>query len=369
MRVERSGGPPDMQAAFQHLIRDRLKGRCLDDQQDAEAAEGRFPDFACFRDLLLIEMKHLESDQSDRINGVFDTKIDPAERPMFFATRDAQHIFDRVSNADELKAAIASKLSRTIERVLSSANKQFASYRSRHPRKNSVSICVILNSSLREFNPDLINHAIYRKSRKGDEARFPAIDAVLYISEKHFKSLPDGRLAFPMLVYESPETEGTWKQLIVARVMEEWSRMRNGGSMVWGDSPTDFDLIEDIPARMSRSDFWYLEYRRRPYLQTVPLNRLRVLYNRCVALGCLTFVKGSWPKPSHDFTADQMRSFTHFIEETNRRGVDLRDLSPDKLTADERAEVYAGLPAELVTILRNREGGRADRDPTMNRGN
>jgi len=178
MRVERRGGPPDLQAAFKLFVRDHLKGRALDGDKDVEAAAGRFPDFACFRDLLLIEMKHLEADQGDRINEIFQTKVNKDEMPYFYASRDGQHIIDKVINGEEIKSLIATKLSRTIERVLSSANDQFASYRLRHPRKNSVSLCVILNSTLREFSPDLVNHALFRKMKKDKVGtlRFPRID-------------------------------------------------------------------------------------------------------------------------------------------------------------------------------------------------
>jgi hypothetical protein len=353
MRVERRGGAPDLQAAFTFLVRDHLKGRVLDDDKDVEAVAGRFPDFACFRDLLLIEMKHLEADQSDRLNEVFHTKVDKSEMPYFYASRDAQHIIDQVSNGAEIKSVIAGKLSRTIEGLLSSANDQFASYRLRHPRKNSVSLCVILNAALREFSPDLVNHALFRKMRKDKSgtSRFPSIDAVIYVTEKHFKPLPDGRIAFAMNVYESLETEGTWKQPIVERVVEAWSQMRTGGTTIWSEDPTNFDLLEDIPETMSRSDGWYLEYRRNPYMRTLPVNRLRVLFNRCLAMTCLTFVKGNWPKPPHGHTEEHLRVFTHLIEESNQRGLDIREFATDKLTPAERVEVYAGLPDELVQKL------------------
>jgi hypothetical protein len=182
--MERRGGSPGLQAAFSKMVRACLNGPSLDDSKDLEASAGRFPDFACFRDLLLIEMKHLETEQSDRINQVFQANVDESEMPRFYASRDGQHIFDKISNSEEVKAAIANKLLRTIEGVLSSANEQFASYRSRHFRKNSISLCVILNSTLREFNPDLVNHALFRKIRNNKRGRTP-------LSEYRRRHLPD----------------------------------------------------------------------------------------------------------------------------------------------------------------------------------
>jgi hypothetical protein len=202
MRFERKGGPPDLEAAFQHLIVAHLRGRVLDENHAAESAKGQFPDFGCFRDIVLIEMKHLEIDQHERINNVIDTKLDPSERPVFYGTRDARFMIDAASNSAEINSAITSKLGRTIEKVLSKANRQFRDYVSRHTRKNPVRICVILNSALREWSPSVIVDAINRRMKIGDdELRFSNIDAVLYISEKHMRTLADGRPAHGIVVY------------------------------------------------------------------------------------------------------------------------------------------------------------------------
>src|SRR5258705_259719 len=77
MRVERKGGPPDLQAAFTKFVRTSLLGRVLDDEFASEATEGKFPDFECLSGLLLMEMKHLEADQHDRLNEVIHAKTDP----------------------------------------------------------------------------------------------------------------------------------------------------------------------------------------------------------------------------------------------------------------------------------------------------
>jgi len=65
--LERHGSPPDLQSAFRDFVVKHLRGRSRDDHKDAEAKLGKFPDFACFRDIVLIEMKHLQADQKDRL--------------------------------------------------------------------------------------------------------------------------------------------------------------------------------------------------------------------------------------------------------------------------------------------------------------
>lgn len=357
MHFERHGEPPDLQSAFKRLITSRLRGRLLDDDQVKEAAQGEFPDFACFRDLVLVEMKHLETDQHDRINNVIDANIDPAEKPFFYGSRAAHFITDAVSNGTAINEAIGAKLGRTIEALLSKANRQFRSYRSRHPKKNSVGICVVLNSTLREWSPDVVVHAIHRKMKisGNNEPRFPNIDAVLYISEKHIRKLPDGRPAHGLVIYEARGAlDHPWKMQFVDYIVEAWSRMRTGGSVLESED-RNFETIEDIPRSMSRPEVWQLEYRRDPYLQTLSIERLRAMFHRTIAVNSLAFLRGSWPKPPEEEIGEGMRMFTHIIEETNRRGIDLRMFDQRLLTPEEKVQVFLGLPEELVNILSKKD--------------
>jgi hypothetical protein len=352
MRVERHDGPPDLQRSFTDFVLTALQGRSLDDDRDREAAQGKFPDFACFRGLLLIEMKHLESEQDTRINNVIDEKIDPEEKPLFFGKREGSLILEQVSNGEDISLAISNKLSRTIETHLSKANAQFSAYRRRTPRKNSITMCVVLNSQRQEFTPEFVLHAICRKAKKPDGTpRFPNIDAVLYISEKHFQLLPDGRIAFAVCTFSGADVvQSRWKDQFIDHVVAKWSDARTGSS-VQGGRLQDFEVIDDIPQRMTRSDYWRLEYQRRPYMSGLTDDELRVAFNRCVAESAIWFVKGSWPVPPISERASNGRLMSHLIEETNRRGADLRTFSLKALSTEQRAAVFRDLPAELVALL------------------
>ncbi|HWK86933.1 MAG TPA: hypothetical protein VNQ34_05450 [Xanthobacteraceae bacterium] len=204
VRFERHGGPPDLVAAFKYFVCVELGGRALDDNAADESTKGKFPDFAAFGDRLLIEMKHFESDQSKRAQAVFEQKIKPEEKPIFFGTRDAAPIINNASNKDEILNSLFNKLARTIESQLRKANQQFLDYRSRVAIKNDVSICVFLNSLITEISPETFLYCLNRILRNritNNLNLFVGIDAVLYISEKHFIPLVNGRPTFPVIVF------------------------------------------------------------------------------------------------------------------------------------------------------------------------
>jgi len=355
MRVERKGGPPDLQSAFKRFIVDGLNGRSLDDDANREAALGKFPDFACCRDILLIEMKHLEAGQGDRLNSTYQKHVIPEEHPVFYGSRAVD--FDRLSNGEEIKEALASRLAKTLETHLRKANSQIRDYRLRHPRKNSVGICVLLNSQLLEFSPELVLHSVHRKMQPaGQGLRFEHIDAVVYISEKHFQKLPDGRIAFGIGVVENRGVDDNpWKGDFITMLVEKWSTFRTGDATVWQSLETaHFDNVEDIPQRMTRSDAWRLAYTRSPYLRHFPDRKLKIHFQRCVGLSSLSFFKGGWEKPSAEETQEAIRAFSDAVEEINSRGLDMRKFDPRLLSDDELRTAYAGLPKELVDMLMSR---------------
>lgn len=349
IHIERTGGPPDLQTVLGHFVVRHLRGRSLDDQKDEEAKKGQFPDFACYRDLVLIEMKNLEAEQNERINEAYKSRVRPEEIPMYYGKRRID--LRTLSNGDEIAAAILSKLGRTIETHLRKANDQFEDYRARNPRKNSVSICLLLNSKIDEFSPDVVLYAVQQKLRSsGDSSRFSSIDAVLYVSEKHVQRLPDGRIAFAIIqILCAAAIEQRWKIAVIQHLMQRWSEFRFGDVAVAG-RPNGFESIYDIPSRMSEHESWKLAYRRKPYLRRLTNQQLKIHYHRCVAFSAL-LMNGSWRKPSQAQHLDYIRKFGDAIEEINHRGIDLRQFAPRDLSAQERAEAYAGLPHGLVDVL------------------
>ena len=349
VHIERTGGPPDLPAAFEAFVVRHLRGRSLDDRKDEEARQGKFPDFACYRDLVLIEMKHIEADQNERINKTYKSRVRPDEEPFFYGTRRTN--LSEFSNRDEIVSAILSKLGRTIETQLSKADDQFEDYRRRNTRKNSVSICLLLNSRIDEFSPDVVLYAVQQKLRSsGDRSRFPSIDAVVYISEKHAQKLQDGRIAFAVVqIMCSPAIAQRWKMEVIERVMQQWSEFRTGGAAVSG-RPDQFESVVDVPSQMAHHEAWKLAYRRNPYLRGLTNEQLKVHFHRCVGFSSL-LLKGNWPMPSQEQHLGYVRRFGDAIDEINHRGIDMRQIDPRSLTPQERAQAYAGLPKELIYIL------------------
>lgn len=192
------------------------------------------------------------------------------------------------------------------------------------------------------------------KAERPGSSCFPEIDAVLYISEKHARTLPDGRPAHIIVVIETAGAENhPWKSQFIERVVSAWSRLRTGGPVLEGCESDLYGLeaIHDVQKSLKRYEIWEIEYLRNPYLELLPLEALRVRFHRTRALLSLAFVKGNWSKPPNDRTAEWLRLFQHITMEANRRGIDLRVFDQRLLCVEELNEIHEGLPSELVRLL------------------
>ncbi len=354
VRLERRGGPPNLEKDFEKMVLNVLGGRTLDAQANLESKKGRFPDFGLFRDIVLIEMKNLQTNQTQRLSDVYNKLALESEKPYFYGRRSVDSLLSTASNRDKILAEMFSKLKRTIERILKSANDQFETYRTRNKKKNTVNVCVILNSYLEEYSPEVIARAIHSKmgSESSEVHRFKSIDCVIYITEKHFTSDANGRIKHGVVIYEGMGVVNhPWKDQFVQRILNSWSIFRTGEIAEKYDDIKNFETLEDIPDKIARYQQWQIDYRRRPYLSRLNFEQVRLIFNRFIVLNSLTFVKGSWAKPSRSETEKNLRTFQNLIEEINRRGIDMRQIALKNLTDSEKQIVFRGIPLELRNIL------------------
>jgi hypothetical protein len=177
-------------------------------------------------------------------------------------------------------------------------------YRKRNPRKNSLFVGLLLNSQIDEFSPDVVMHSLRRKMKPTDNGvRFPHIDAVIYISEKHFQRLPDGRIAFAIVIVGGvPAIEHPWKMGLMQQIAHQWSEFRTGAGPVSG-CPEQFQSVDDIPDKIKCHEAWKLAYKRNPYLRMLTDQQLKLHFHRCIALASLGLLKGNWPEPSQGESA------------------------------------------------------------------
>lgn len=351
LRFERTGGPPDLEASFKEFALYRLRGSSLDDNAPVLSAKGKFPDFECFGGLLRIEVKTLMTSQRDRINETVQNKVDPNEWPIFYGSRRVDVSSLGLSNAEEITRALNSKLGRTIETILKNANKQFKDYAVISPRQNTLNVCVLLNSSLLEYDPRSTAWLIRKRMLEGgNEPRFSYIDASLFISEKHVLKDVTEPTFVQILVEGYGVDQNLWKSELLNLILNRWSLYRTGTAAYSMEMAALRTVeIHDIPNRMTRNQKWVLDYERHPYLSNTTLDDLRRLLARTIVMFHWGFVKGNWVAPPTERSIEYFRLFSDITCEANRRALDAREWSPNTIPL---SYIVMAMPPDLPQSVR-----------------
>lgn len=349
---ERKGGPPHLTDVFSRFCEVALRGISIDTLLAKLPDRKTAPDYVCLSGLLLFEFKELETDRDDRINSVLSEGVAPSDVPQFLGGVPIEHYLKRVSNAEDLRRSINSKLRRTISAHLKKASSQISNYRSMNPRFNKVDVCVLFNSRIDVFDPPLMTKIVHGLMRT--ENYMKSMDAVIFISEKHFSILDDGRPSFSTVVMENDlGSFQEWKADLLALVVKRWSFYRTGSAPeVREFSDLTFDSVADTQDRMPRSAHWKHEYKIDPYFREFDEHALIVILMMNTIEIMLAVLKGNWVKPPPERTAEQFRMFSALTDKFGHRGLTVEQFSHRNISVEERKRfIRPGIPEEIIEFI------------------
>ena len=106
---------------------------------------------------------------------------------MFFGSVPMEAAFKNMDDADALRRTALDRLGRTIVTHLKKANDQLARHSADYSRQNRANVMVLINEDHPEYDPQTVGWLVQREFAREDErgVRYPSIDAVLYLTERH----------------------------------------------------------------------------------------------------------------------------------------------------------------------------------------
>lgn len=329
MRVERSGAIEPLTPRIAEFIEKRLNGRSLDEDGDVD----KRPDYECFKGLLAIEIKSLETDPTDRLENALAPEKDDPNWPIFFGEWAANKVLEHFPNSEQLNKKLVDRLGRALVTHLKKANDQLANYTKNSKRRNLVRLLVILNEDHAEYAPDAVAYIIQRElRRKRDDGtyRYCDIDAVVFLSDRHVAAL--GKIpALPIIAMLGANCDmHPWKEDIVQIFAKRWA--------TWNNAPVfskdanavhDFVAAEHIPDKVPQHEKWRLDYRRRPYMKSWKDEDLRSLWDHVLLLSLLFGHRETPKKIPLDGYMQTIERFSHLQVEVAERGLSLEYFEKD----------------------------------------
>lgn len=359
MRIERTGPIEKLTPRVTRFLVDALGGVSLDEIQSAEQ---RRIDYACLRGLLAVEVKTLEGDPAERTNNFVDSLRNRPDFPIFFGSVPMEAAFKNMDDADTLRRAALDRLGRTIVTHMKKANDQLARHAIDFHRQNRANVVVLINEDHPEYDPQTVGWLVQREFAREDArgARYPEIDAVLYLTERHGQ-VTDGLLAFPTAAIHGPNIEADdWKGQLLDYVVRRWADW-NGRPLkaLHDDDVATFEAFEHVPESAPRHERWRLDYRRNPYLKPLSTDALRDRFDEVMLVTTLWGIKGSPVKLDMAAAMVAMEQFTHIQVEIHDRALPMTAFDHEfdrQLAAAERLE----LPQTAVDWLHTLEADIRD---------
>lgn len=336
-RFERRGNVSPLTPRFIKFLQEELHGVSLDEVEDPNATKA---DYSCLNGLLVIEVKTLEKDASERVSNL-TTELEKREDwPEFLGAWQVGVLIKNMEDPDELEQRFINRIGRRIVDHLRKSKSQLSAHRENHPRHNQVGMVALINEDHPEYHPHLVASIIQKELiRQRDERSkgYNSIDAVLYLSERHVVRLDD-QIAFPILSITTDAVEcETWKNDVLDMITRKWSQWSGASSKYSATDSTSahdyldsFSTIEHIPDQMKRHEFWSLQYKRNPYMREWDYDQLLNCWDDVMLIGLLEFVKDSPIKPHPLVVANSLEKLTHLIDEMAVRGMSPPEFDLDR---------------------------------------
>ena len=326
-RIERRGKVLPLTPRFTRFLREALSSVALDDIQDSTQ---RRPDFSCWRDLLVIEVKSLEEDATKRMSNLTEELEKREDWPTFMGEWPIDSVVRNLKEEDQkaVRWKIYDRISRAIKSHLKKASKQLAAYAADNPRTNQVHVVVLINEDWEVYHPNLVSLIIQKALARQEEndPKYKRIDAVLYMTARHGR--PDGNnLAHPIIMIPGPVMKNCpWKNSVMDFLVQRWCQWEGARYIECDPAGAEaivnsFTTIEHIPDQMQRQDLWRLAYRRNPYMRSWTYEKLRDHWDDVDIISLFVFIKDSPIKLSKAEITKSLEQFTHLLDEIAHRGL------------------------------------------------
>lgn len=298
-------------------------------QNDAKKADY----FAKNRNVV-IELKSLETDTEYKIEKILEPHRSRPEFPHFFGGWEVYKILKHLPDGEEINRQLVDAVTSSIKEIYRSANKQIRTTKETFDLPNSQGLLIILNEKIEALTPEHIDYQLRRMLGKRNPDRsfqFPDINYILILSEAHFVPTKDNLMGFLMLhlpvgiVCEFQHTD------FVNFLSRKWTEYNNVPLIDAGNVKSVKELNSRSVAQskkksellIPRHETWRRYYRRNPYFRSYDEKKLIWMFK--VVMGELApgMLKGA-TKIQKERVKFWLEAFTHFMEEINHRGLDLR---------------------------------------------
>lgn len=291
---------------------------------------------------LIIELKTLESDTEWKVERILEPHRNRDEFPKFYGGWPVAKILKHLPDGDELNLRINQAVTTSVRKLFRKANGQVRATKATFKISNAEGLLIILNERIEVLTPETLwwtLRKIAHSKLEDGSYRYTDIRAVLLLSEAHGKELPGNILGHPSMFMPFENGDAFNHKDFVDNLTSSWAKFNNADLLEndrkitsYGD--LDFLTMSSLKKvrrrQMPRYEAWAKYYAWNPYFRRFDDEWLKWLFGILILEIGKGMFKGGTKKEADRAQFFWLEVFTHFMEEVNHRGIDMRYFTSDE---------------------------------------
>jgi len=299
-------------------------------------------DFLVERRKVIVEIKSLESDPEYKVQDEMAKHEGREEYSLFYGELELSQILRHLPDGEQINRRLFYKISRSLENSFRKGDKQIGATKEILGCANAYGLLVFLNEELDILSPEVISYRVSELLTKKDgdgRLHYKHITSVWFILENYTVKLKQGAKLLPSIVVDGPNAVDHQDLSIILNELQlAWASFNNI-PLVTGNVKNIRDinfvtlskLEEEHQRFLPRHEVWRKGYRIAPYLRSLSDEAVLEHGAGLISLIAPNFMKGGSKIPFKQMT-QYMEGWTHFLEESEFRGLDLKKMPIKKIT-------------------------------------
>lgn len=327
-----------LEERFIEFVRSLKNSEIVDELQLSQVQQlASKPDFFFHERQFIGEMKSIKKDMEPKAQAILDKHKDRPEYPVFYGEWEIGKVLKHLPDGEDINRKTFNAITSAIEENVEKANRQIRETKNFFDNSCAEGILIILNDIVEILSPDLIANKIcqlFNKKCQNGDPRYPHISVAFVVTETHSIKTEIGLELLPCITIVnnfSPSYEEATNY--VKWMSKKWASFNNipfleGNFEIIG---SELSKREESPTsgQIPRHELWIRKYKETPYLRQLNEEQF-LLHGEQIFHEILPgLLNGMHDKPSQEKVFELMEKLTHFFEEINYRGIDLRKFSPN----------------------------------------
>jgi len=326
-----------LEERFTDFIRNLQSAEIIDELKlNSEQTQSKKADFLFSERDFIGEMKSIKKDMEPKVHTILGKHRDRPEYPIFFGQWEVSKILKHLPDGEQVNREIFDAITSALEGNVEKANRQIRETKEAFKLKGAEGILIVVNDSVENLSSELITYKIHQLLNKKDQLgniRYLNISVVWILSDFHVIKTESGQELLPSIIVVNDHIP-SWEPAFayVEWLQKKWALFNN---IPFIEGNFNFKNVKFLKRQepnysetIPRQEMWETEYIKKPYLRNLDKEQLLKHGQQLYIELFPAFIRGSHDKPPQENIFKLMEPLTHFMEEINYRGIDLREFSP-----------------------------------------